>query len=106
MRKHGYQGKHPGCIRVLLLACPTCHAYTSLPLTYEKNLGSRSLLLLNLISHYLPLKSLASTKRRLTTPESTVDFESTNDGYRMPPGLTLSVFLPPNPATSERAALP
>lgn len=65
-----------------------------------KTLGSRSLLLLNLISHNLPpLKSSASTKRRLTTPESTVEPESTNDSYRvnsdapMPPGLTLSVFL-------------
>lgn len=66
----------------------------------EKTLGSRSLLLLNLISHNLPpLKPSASTKRRLTTPESTVESESTNNSYRinsdapMPPGLTLSVLL-------------
>lgn len=85
----------------MLLARPTCHAYTSLPLTYEKSLGSRGLLLLNLISHYLPLKSPASTKRGLTTSESTVEPESNNDGYRissdasMTPCLTLSVLLSP-----------
>lgn len=53
----GLQCKHPWCPRVLLLARPTRHAYTSLPLTYERSLGSRSFLLLNLISHYLPQRS-------------------------------------------------
>lgn len=95
----GLQCKHPRCSRVLLLARTTPSRIHKFALDVrEKTLGSRSLL--NLISHNLPpLKSSASTRRRLTTPESTVESESTNNSYRinsdapMPPGLTLSVLL-------------
>lgn len=96
------QCKHPWCLRVLLLACTTRTHTTSLSLTYEKTLGSRSLRSLNMICHYSPpLKSPASIQTATDDPESTVESESTNDSYRinrhapMPPGLTLSVFLSP-----------
>lgn len=63
------------------------------------------LAVVNMISHYLPLKSPANTKRRQTTPESTVESGSTNDDDRadgnvpMPSG-PYAVCLPvPDPAT-------
>lgn len=88
---------------VLVYCCsrvpPVTHS-TSLPLTYEKSLGSRNLLLLNLISHYLP--PTITHQHQTATDHPGIHRQIwvnqrwlPNSDAPMPPGLTLSVFIFP-----------